>query len=162
VTDGVKLSFKWRPGAPSNTSPSYGAINFEVGQLSKRFSADGTIAEVKLIGMYSQGPWVLGANLNIDRALSSNASLGVTTELDTKISYRLSPSHESELRVGLENYAYFGPLRQQLSSASKFAATYLVADFNVKTWDFNLGLGKVRGASADRWVVKAIFGVPLK
>jgi hypothetical protein len=162
VTDGVKLRFKWRPRAPANTSPWYGAINFEVGQLSKRFSVDGTIAEVKFIGMFSQDPWILGANLNIDRALSSNPSLGLTTELDTKISYRLSPGQESDPRLGLENYAYFGPLRQQLSTASKFAATYLVADFSVKTWDFNLGLGKVRGAGADRWVVKAIIGVPLK
>lgn len=45
MTDGAKVRLKWRPRGPSADSPRYGAINFEVGQLSQRFYSEGTSAE---------------------------------------------------------------------------------------------------------------------
>ncbi|GAC1524422.1 MAG: hypothetical protein NVS2B16_32930 [Chloroflexota bacterium] len=109
VTDGVKARLKWRPFAPSEDSPWYGAVNFEIGQLSRRFYAEGTAAEVKFIGVYRKGPWVFGANLNIDRALRAYAQQGATAEFDSKASYRVLPESEGGLQLGVENYFFLGP-----------------------------------------------------
>lgn len=161
VSDGVKVRAKWRPRAVTPDSPWYGAINFEVGQLSRRFFPDGTSAEVKFIGVYQKDLWTFGANLNIDRSLRRQAVQPTTTELDSKIAYRLTSEQEGDLRIGLENYSFLGPLRRLPGTSTQTATTFLVSDFSFRHWDFNIGLGKTSGVSPDKWVVKAIIGVPL-
>ena len=161
VTDGIKVRAKWRPKAMTIDSPWYGAINFELGQLSRRFFPDGTSAEVKFIGVYKPGPWTFGANLNIDRALRNNPQQAATSELDSKVAYRLTSADEGDVQVGLENYSFLGPLRGQAGLSKKTASTFLVTDFSLRRWDFNVGLGKATGLTADRWLVKAIIGMPL-
>ena len=161
VTDGAKVRAKWRPKAMTTDSPWYGAINFELGQLSRRFFPDGTSAEVKFIGVYKQGPWTFGANLNIDRALRNNPQQAATSELDSKVAYRLTSADEGDVQVGLENYSFLGPLRGQAGLSKKTASTFLVTDFSFRRWDFNVGLGKATGLTTDRWLIKAIIGMPL-
>ena len=161
VTDGVKVRAKWRPHAMTADSPWYGAINFELGQLSRRFFPDVTSGEVKFIGLYRQGRWTLGANLNIDRALRNHPQQPATAELDSKVAYRLSSAEEGEVQIGIENYAFLGPLRTQTGVPTKTASTFLVADFSFRRWDFNVGLGKASGTTTDKWLVKAIIGMPL-
>lgn len=162
MTDGVKARIKWRPKAPSADSPFYGAINFELGRLASRFNSDITSAEIKFIGVYSSGPWKLGANLNIDNALKKLNAKTTTTEVDTKISYRLETDSEGGLRLGLENYRYLGPLGTVGPGPTRTSSTFLVADFGLGKWDLNLGVGKSHGATPDRTVLKAIIGVPLE
>ncbi len=162
VSDGAKLRLKWRPYAPSKDSPWYFAVNGEVGSLSQRFNADGSSAELKLIGMYTRGPWVAGANLNLDRALKRNPLQAATYELDSKLSYQVRPEAEGGLRLGLENYHFFGPMHAQAGPSQVSNANYLVADFSVKSWDINIGLGKTTGATNDKLVLKAIIGVPFE
>ena len=161
VTDGVKVRAKWRPRAVTPDSPWYGAINFELGQLSRRFFPDGTSGEVKFIGVYQKDLWTLGANLNIDRSLRRRAVQPTTTELDTKIAYRITSEQEGDLKIGLENYTFLGPLKRQPGASTQTASTFLVSDFSYRHWDFNVGLGKASGATPDKWIVKAIIGVPL-
>jgi len=162
VTDGAKLRLKWRPYAPSPDSPWYFAVNGEIGSLSRRFNPDGNSAELKLIGVYSKGPWIVGSNLNLDRALKRNPFEGATWEIDSKLSYQIRPVAEGGLRLGLENYRFFGLIRPSGDPSLASTSNYLVADFSVKGWDFNFGLGKASGASPDNWVFKAIIGVPLQ
>ena len=161
VTDGVKVRAKWRPHAMTADSPWYGAINFELGQLSRRFFPDATSGEVKFIGLYRQGPWTLGANLNIDRALRNHPQQPATSELDSKVAYRVTSTQEGDVQIGIENYAFLGPLRTQTGLSTKTASTFLVADFSFRRWDFNVGLGKASGVTTDKWLVKAILGMPL-
>jgi hypothetical protein len=161
VTDGVKVRATWRPKAMTPDSPWYAAVNFEVGQLSNRFYPDTIAGEVKFIGLYKKDAWTLGANLNFDRALRSHTKLGTNSELDSKIAYRLPSSGASEVQVGMENYAFLGTLRQQPSSPIRTNSTFLVTDFVYKRWDYNIGVGKATGVSSDRWLVKAILGMPL-
>ncbi len=161
VTDGAKVRVKWRPRAPSADSPWYGAVNVEVGQLSRRFYPDGASIEAKFIGMYTQDKWTLAANLNLDRALKRQPQQGATAELDSKISYRLKPEAQGDWRIGVENYAFLGALRQPVGGLGRTSTTYLVTDFSFRHWDLNLGLGKASGATSDKWIIKAIIGVPL-
>ncbi len=160
LSDGVKLRVKWRPRAPSADSPWYWAVNFEVGDLNRRFYPDGTSGELKLIGMWKSGPWTLGGNLNIARPLGSNPVQGTTLEIDGKVAYRLASAGDSELQLGLEHYAGLGSLTNLYSPAERTSMTFLTADFVFKGWDFNVGIGKATGATQDNTILKAIIGVP--
>ncbi len=156
-TDGMKLRAKWRPQAPSADSPLYWAVNFEAGQLSKRFYPDETSGEVKLIGVWKTDPWTLGINLNFDRSLKSHPVQAATSEIDTKIAYKIREG----LQVGVENYNFLGAIHYDPSQPQSSQANYLAADFNLGKWDFNIGIGYASGQSPDKTVLKAIIGVPL-
>ena len=161
VSDGFKLRLKWRPNAPSPDSPWYWAVNVEVGQLATRFYPDQTSGEMKFIGVWKSGSWTLGGNLNLDRALRSDAQQGTTMEVDGKIAYRVAAARELDLQLGVEHYAGLGTLKNLYSSDARTAMTFLVADFDFKDWDFNIGWGWASGATQDNVILKAIIGVPL-
>lgn len=161
VSDGYKLRLKWRPKAPSTDSPWYWAVNFEVGELARRFYPDSPSSELKFIGMWKAGAWTLGGNLNFGRSLRSDAQQGTTAEIDAKVAYRVAGGQALDLQLGLEHYAGLGTLKNLYASDERTALTFLVADFGFKGWDFNLGLGQATGATQDKVVLKAIIGVPL-
>jgi len=161
VSDGFKLRLKWRPEAPSANSPWYWAINMEVGELARRFYPDGTSGELKFIGVWKSGPWVLGSNLNIARPLRSDAQQGTTAEVDFKFAYKVASASEYELQLGVEHYAGLGTLKNLYASDERSIMNFLVADFGFKGWDFNVGLGTASGATQDKVLIKAIIGVPL-
>jgi hypothetical protein len=162
VTDGAKIRFKYRPQAPDEGTPLYFAVNVELGNLARRFNADGSSAEVKFIGVYRTGPWAVGANLNFDRSLSRRPIQGATLELDLKISYRLKPESEGGAQVGVEKYSFLGPLRNQGLAQSRTSSNFVVADFSLGKWDFNVGIGRSTGVTPDKAVFKAIIGVPIQ
>lgn len=160
VSDGFKVRLKWRPNAPSSDSPWYWAINFEVGELARRFYPDTTSSELKFIGMWKSGPWTLGANFNLARPLRPDAQQGTTAEIDGKVAYRVAGGQAMDLQLGVEHYAGLGSLKNLYASNERTAMTFLVADFGFKGWDFNVGLGQATGATQDKVVLKAIIGVP--
>jgi hypothetical protein len=161
VSDGVKVRLKWRPRAPTSDSPWYGAINFELGELASRFYPDRTSGEVKFIGVWKSGVWTLAGNLNLARSLRSDAQQGTAADVDVKIAYRVDAGKEEGLQLGLEHYAGLGSLKNLYATDERTSMTFLVADFDVKGWDFNIGLGRASGATPDNVILKAIIGVPL-
>jgi hypothetical protein len=160
VSDGIKVRLKWRPRAPSADSPWYWAVNFEVGELARRFYPDGTSSELKFIGVWRSGAWTLGANLNLQRPLRSDSQQGTAAEVDGKIAYRVASAQAIELQLGLEHYAGLGTFKNLYSTDERTSMTFLVADFAYKGWDFNVGLGRAEGATLDNTILKAIVGVP--
>ena len=155
-TNGVKVRARWRPNAPSPASPFYWAVNFEVGRLAKAIYQDQTSGEIKLIGVWKTDPWTLGVNVNLDRALKFNPTEAATSEIDTKIAYQVREG----LQLGIENYAFLGPLQNSQNQSQSSVSNYLVADFGSGKWDFNVGIGHVSGLSTDKTVLKAIIGFP--
>jgi hypothetical protein len=156
-TDGMKLRTRWRPKAPSADSPFYWAVNFEAGKLSRSFYPDETSAELKLIGVWRSTDWVVGTNLNLDRSLKTRPLQSATTEIDTKIAYRVIDG----LQLGIENYTFMGALHYDPAQPLSSQSNYLAADFDLGGWEFNLGIGHASGQTPDRTVLKAIIGVPL-
>ena len=156
-SDGVKVRAKWRPAAPSTDSAWYWAVNFEAGQLSRRFNPDGTSGEIKLITVWKTEPWIVGININLGRALKRNPSQGTTSEIDTKLAYRVRDG----LQVGIESFSYLGEIHNNANLPQSSQATYLTTDFDFGKWDFNFGIGYASGQTIDRIVLKAIIGVPL-
>jgi hypothetical protein len=161
VTDGGKIRFKYRPRPPDDGNPLYFAVNVEFGNLARRFNADGNSAEAKFIGVYRTGPWAVGANLNFDTSLRRRPLQRATSELDLKVSYRLKPEAEGGLQVGVENYSFLGPLRSQGLPKSRTSSNFVVADFSLGKWDFNVGIGRSTGVTSDKVVLKAIIGIPI-
>jgi hypothetical protein len=161
VSDGFKVRLKWRPRAPSADSPWYWAVNFEVGELASRFYPDKTSGEIKFIGVWKSGRWTLGGNLNLDRSLRSDSQQGTTADIDGKMAYRVSGGHDEGLQLGIEHYAGLGQFKNLYASDERVSMTFLVADFEFKDWEFNIGLGRATGATQDNVILKAIIGVPL-
>ncbi len=155
-TDGVKLRAKWRPKPPTADTAFYWAVNFEAGQLSRRYYPDETSGEIKLIGVWKTDSWTLGMNFNIDRALKSHPVQAASSEIDTKIAYQIREG----LQVGIENYSFLGVIHNDPSQPQSSQANYLAADFNLGKWDFNVGIGRASGQTPDKTVLKAIIGVP--
>ena len=155
-TDGVKVRAKWRPEVPSANSAWYWAVNFEVGQLSRRYYPDQTSSEIKLISVWKTEPWVVGVNFNIDRSLKSNPIQGTTSEIDSKLAYTIRDG----LQIGIENYAYRGEIHNNTNLPQSNQVTFLATDFNLNKWDFNLGIGYATGQTPDRLLIKTIVGVP--
>jgi hypothetical protein len=168
--DGVKARVKWRPdwavNAEKNGSPWYAAINFEMGQLAQRFNAEQQVGQLKLIGMWRQGNWTVGGNLNFDRTLKGPSALGTTTELDVKLAYRLSvlgalgSQGPGTTQIGIEQYAYRGALSGAYAGQNRNKAIFLALDFEVNKWEVNLGVGRATGVIDDKLIVKAVIGVP--
>lgn len=154
-TDGIKLRAKWRPHAPD--AHFYWAVNFEVAQLSNRFYPDTSSGEIKLIGVWKTGPWILGSNYDVDRSLKTAPIQGATSELDTKVAYQVGEG----LQVGVENYSFFGTMHNDPIGLQSNQANYLAADFSLKAWSFNVGIGHGSNSATDRTVIKAIISVPL-
>jgi len=154
-TDGAKVRTRWRPKAPSADSPFYWAVNLEFGHLSKRFNPDETSGEIKLIGVWKTDPWTVGMNFNFDRSLRNSPSQGATSEIDTKVSYKIREG----LEIGAENYSFLGANHYDLGQPSSHS-NYLASDFSLGKWDLNVGLGRTTG-QAPETVLKAVIGVPL-
>ncbi len=167
ATDGLKVRVKWRPFVPSEDTAFYGAVNLELGRIAPRFfeqaasDADIQTTQLKLIGMWKSNQWVLGANLNFDRASHTAQSLGTTTELDTKIAYKVGLLGGKPFQIGLENYDYRGALSGDLAGQNRSSLSFLAFDFELKGWELNLGLGRASGATEDKGLIKAVIGVPL-
>jgi len=156
-TDGVKARARWRPSAPTENSPLYWALNFEVGQVSEQINPNQSTGEIKLIGVWRRDPWVIGINYNYDRSIADHPVHSPTTEIDGKIAYQIKPG----IQVGWENYSSLGSLQYDPSQAQAYTANYLVGDLELGKWDLNIGVGHVSGQTTDGTVLKAIIGVPL-
>lgn len=165
ITDGAKARLKWRPSAPSADSPWYFAVNWEVGHLAQRFDPDESSTQLKFIETYRQGPWLAGVNFNLNGSFRSHPQQSSSTELDYKLSYQMTGEEHGDLRLGLERYDTLGLLHRNPGLPSPHTTSnFVVADFNLGGWDFDLGVGRSYGsavANSDRTVIKLILGVPI-
>jgi len=78
-------------------------------------------------------------------------------QLATKAAYRL----DEATQVGVESYNGLGGGRAFGRLGQADHQTYLVLDRSLGKWDLNLGVGYGYGAPEDRWIVKAVVGVPI-
>lgn len=152
---GIKARLKWL--APHRAEGWYGGVNLEVGRVAYRLDQNPWNAELKLIGGWRRGRWLVGVNGNIDAVVAGPAPAATTAELGVKAGYRLTPG----MTVGLESYNGLGLLRRPGRFGQAEHATYATLDTHVGRWDLNLGVGKGYGTSGDDLIVKCIIGVPI-
>lgn len=154
--DGVKLRLKWLAPRKSGQKWFWG-LNFEIGKEGRRLDENPYNAELKGIAGLHSGRWTTAANLNFDFKVSGPAPAPATLELATKLSYALS----RKTSVGIENYNGLGEVRALTHFAHSEQSAYATVDTSIGRWELNLGLGHGYGSNPDKWIAKAIVGVPL-
>jgi hypothetical protein len=153
--DGEKLRLKFiAPRAAGN--PYFYGANLELGRVNHRIDENPWNGELKGIFGYQGERWSAAVNANLDFKVSGPAASPATLELAGKLAYRT----DSGSRVGIESYNGLGELRHLAPLARQPRTVYAVLDTEVHGWDLNLGVGRGNGAAGDRWVIKAIVGVP--
>lgn len=153
---GVKGRVKWVAQRPPSQDWFWG-LNFEVGRVRRDLDINPWNAELKGIWGTRKGPWTVAANFNVDWVVSGPQATPVDFQLATKAAYHL----DDRTAIGLESYNGLGAGRGlgRLSGADH--QTYLAMDRSFGAWDLNLGLGYGYGNAEDRWILKAIVGVPI-
>jgi hypothetical protein len=152
---GEKLRLKFIP-TPVDSPVFYGA-NLEIGRVERRFDENPWNGELKGILGHKGSRWTAAVNVNIDFKVSGPAAAPATIELASKLGYAIS----GMTTVGLESYNALGEARRLGNVGQQPHTTYAVLDTSVKGWDLNLGIGRGNRQASDRWVLKAIIGVPL-
>lgn len=151
---GEKLRIKFIPTAPDD--PVFYGANLEIGRVDRRFDENPWNGELKGILGYKGTRWTVALNANFDFKVSGPAPAPASLELATKVGYALS----DRTQVGIESYNELGEVRRLDAPWQQAHTTYAVVDTAVRGWDLNLGVGRGNVAASDRWVLKAVIGVP--
>jgi len=154
---GAKARIKWVALQPAGRDAFWG-LNFEIGKVRHELDLNPWNAELKGIAGIRKGPWTLAANLNVDWVVSG-PDAGAPPELQVALKAALSIGKDTA--IGLETYNGLGTTRALGPLRANDNQTYLVLDRSFGRWDLNFGVGYGYGAPEDRWIVKAVIGVPI-
>lgn len=152
---GEKLRLKFIPTPPDG--PLFYGANLEIGRVGRRFDENPWNGELKGILGYRGSRWTAAVNVNIDFKVSGPAPAPTTIGLASKLGYAIS----GKTTAGLESYNELGEARRLGNVGRRPHTTYAVVDTSMKGWDLNLGIGRGNRQASDRWVLKAIIGVPV-
>jgi hypothetical protein len=153
---GAKARIKW-VAPKAEGQDSFWGLNFEIGRVRNALDRNPWNAELKGIVGTRKGPWTLAANLNVDWVVSGPDHGAPSLQLATKVGYSLS----KETAVGFESYNDVGTTRRLTPFKDGDHQTYLVVDRSFGAWDLNLGVGRGYGSPEDKWILKAVVGVPI-
>ena len=154
--DGVKFRLKYILPRAAGQKWFVGA-NFEIGKVNHKLDINPYNAEFKGIAGVRFGKWTAAANANVDFTVSGPAPGPASLEIATKLNYALSP----KFALGVENYTGAGEFRALGHFSSSEQTSYVTIDASIGRWDLNLGVGRGYGANPDKWIVKAVIGVPI-
>jgi hypothetical protein len=153
---GVKGRLKFVAPHQKDKGFFWGA-NFELGRVRRSLDLNPWNAEAKAIAGWRRGPLTLAANFNFDFIVSGPAPAPATMELALKAAYELKPGFS----LGLESYSDLNDTHRLRLDRTGDHHLYAVVDKNFGRFDLNFGIGYGYGAPEDRWVVKAIIGIPI-
>lgn len=131
--------------------------NFELGRVKRSLDVNPWNAELKGIVGWRKGRVTLAANFNFDFVVSGPAPAPATFQLATKAAFELKPGFS----LGLESYNDLGDSHRLRLDRHGDHMLYAVVDKDFGRFDVNLGIGRGYGSPEDKWVVKAILGVPI-
>lgn len=132
-------------------------LNYELGRVRRSLDINPWNSELKAIAGWRQGKVTVATNLNFDFAVSGPRPGPATFQLATKAAYELRPGFS----VGLENYNDLGDTHRLRLNRRGDHMTFFTIDKALGGFDLNLGVGRGYGAPEDKWVVKAIVGIPI-
>jgi hypothetical protein len=154
--DGIKFRLKYIAPRREGQRWFVGA-NFELGRVDHKLDINPYNAEFKGIAGMRFGGWTAAVNANVDFTLSGPAPAPASLELASKLNYAVS----SKVALGIENFTGLGDLRALGRFASSEQASYVIVDTSIGRWDLNLGIGRGYGTNPDKWLIKAVIGVPI-
>jgi hypothetical protein len=154
---GVKGRIKYIAPKLSPDQAWFWGANFELGRVRHDLDINPWNAELKGIAGFRHGPWTVAGNLNVDWVVSGPDHSPTTFQIATKVSYQLDPATS----VGLESYNEIADSKRFGHLGDRDQQVFAVIDRSFGGWDLDLGVGYGYGAPEDRWVIKAIVGVPI-
>lgn len=155
--NGLRVRLKYIAPRPDDESMFYG-LNVEVGRDSSRISESISVMEIKPIVGYRDARWLVSFNANLGMGLAANVSHQPQFEPALKVTHSMGEG----LHGGLEYYSAYGSLNHPLPGDQRAHSLYAVADVVKGGYDVNFGIGRGFVNEADKWVMKAIIGVPLQ
>lgn len=132
-------------------------LNYELGRVRRRLDTNPWNSELKGIAGWRQGKLTIAANLNFDFVVSGPRPSPGTFQLATKAAYELKRGFS----VGFENYNDLGDTHRLRLNGRGNHILFLAVDKKLGGFDLNFGIGRGYGAPEDKWVVKAIVGIPI-
>jgi hypothetical protein len=132
-------------------------LNYELGRVRRGLDINPWNSELKAIAGWHRGKVILAGNVNFDFAVSGPQKGPATFQLATKAAYELRPGFS----LGLENYNDLGDTHRLRLDGHGDHMTFVTIDKTLGRFDLNLGVGRGYGAPEDKWVVKAIIGIPI-
>jgi hypothetical protein len=132
-------------------------LNYELGRVRRSVDINPWNSELKAIAGWRQGKVTLAGNVNLDFVVSGPKPSPATFQLATKAAYELKPGFS----LGLENYNDLGDTHRLRLNGRGDHMTFVTIDKTLGRFDLNLGVGRGYGAPEDKWVVKAIVGIPI-
>jgi hypothetical protein len=154
---GIKGRIKWVAPRAEGQDWFWG-LNFELGRVRHDLDINPWNAELKGIVGVRKGPWTLAANLNVDWVVSG-PDQGAAPDL--QVALKAAYALDKQTSFGIETYNGIGTTRDLGHFNRQDNQTYLVVDRGFGKWDLNFGVGYGYGAPEDRWIVKAVVGVPI-
>jgi hypothetical protein len=153
---GAKARIKW-VAPKAEGQDSFWGLNFEIGKVRHDLDRNPWNAELKGIVGTRKGPWTLAANLNVDWVVSGPDHGAPDLQVATKVGYSVG----KDTSIGVESYNAVGTTHRLEPFSQGDHQTYLVMDRSFGRWDLNLGVGRGYGSPEDRWILKAVVGVPI-
>jgi hypothetical protein len=98
----------------------------------------------------------VAVNPNIGWKISGPVAAPASFHLDSKVAYKT----DSGAALGFESYNEFGALRDLGHFNRQSQVVFGVLDVELHGWDLNLGIGRGLTPASDRWLLKALIGVP--
>jgi hypothetical protein len=141
----------------SDAAPFFWGLNLEIGRVRRSLDPNPWNCELKAIAGWRRGKVTLAANLNLDSVVSGPRHSPSTFQLATKAAYQVKPGFS----VGIENYNDLGDTRRLHLDRHGNHMTFLTVDKTVGRFNVDFGVGRGYGAPQDKWVIKAIVGVPI-
>ncbi len=156
---GTKYRVKWLPVHPEDNDGFFAGANVEYSNVGYRFSQSPDGLELRGIGGYHAGGWLIAFNPIFDWGLSGDAASG-----DPVFTAALKVTREISkgLSAGIEYYGELGQLAHIAPWDREDQRIYAVVDVDMKPFVFNFGVGVGMTRTSDALTIKGIVEVPVE
>jgi hypothetical protein len=155
---GAKVELAWIPVRPRDDDDDgywLGGAT-EIGRMPRTASSNDLDAEVKaIVGMRRAG-WTIAVNPGVQVKLAGAGGGRPELSLKAAVAYRITHA----VSMGLEHHAQLGAPRHLGPLNEHAQHTFAVLDVQAKKWQLNFGLGHGLNDVSERWVLKAVIGLP--
>lgn len=151
---GLRGRLKWLPvHARNGETGGFAGLNVELSRVAYRYEAVRAFSEVRIIGGWRGGHWLLALN----PVLGWGFTRGNGGAPDLSLVAKATRDVAGVVRAGIEYYADYGRLGQLQPYSERPRTGYAIVEIEMPG-DASLSLGVGRGwGTADRWTIKSLL-----
>lgn len=151
---GLRGRLKWLPvHARDGETGGFAGLNVELSRVAYRYEAVRAFSEVRIIGGWRGGSWLLALNPVLGWGFTQGNGGAPDLSLVAKATHDVA----GPLRAGVEYYADYGRVGQFLPYSERPRTAYGIVEIEMSGGS-SLSLGVGRGwGTADRWTLKSLL-----